>query len=170
MLVIYPLLWIISVVLMYEETYAMLYVAFYLISAVWGGSYLLNGIFSLIKQRSNAYMRICFSIGIFVTLGTPNIWGSYAYRVSQIFKLELRKEEYFSSINKIVPDENGKRFYSTGWGGFMLNGIDLVYDESDEIQMKSSMRSETWKRKPNRFQYDECRTQFLLSHFYLVSC
>ena len=114
--------------------------------------------------------NIVIALLILVVNGFPSIWDSNAYRFSQIIRLGINAKKIKDKINAINPDENGFKFFNAAWDGFMLNGIDLVYDESEEISLHDSRRSSVRTPKLNQTQYKGCRVMPLISYFYLVNC
>jgi hypothetical protein len=52
----------------------------------------------------------------------------------------------------------------------MLNGVDLIYDERDQIIKPIQEQHPHWREDVQHTQYDECKIQHLKNHFYLVQC
>jgi hypothetical protein len=66
-------------------------------------------------------------------------------------RFELGKPNYLREVSKLPTSENGVRFKVWDWGstgGAAVTNIDyyLVYDESDQVSLPLSSRSEDWKR------------------------
>jgi len=94
--------------------------------------------------------------------------------VNQMHYLIFRSE-YLNSIEKESKTAEG-RLRIFDWGGNAMIGFNrfLVFDESDEITLPPTQRSDTFKRKLQARGFrDEERfrpVQSVGSHFYVVDC
>jgi hypothetical protein len=59
-------------------------------------------------------------------------------------KLTLHEKQYLEEIKLAQPDENGLRYKSFLWSGRYGEGTELVYDESDELELTEPPRTYGW--------------------------
>ncbi|MDP2025826.1 hypothetical protein [Sulfuriferula sp.] len=84
-------------------------------------------------------------------------------------RFHVHKEEYLS--NAEMDRSNSPKFIRFSWGGFMLNPVDLVFDESDELSFPDRAKSESWwlrVGKQSEFGICNWSAYKVGEHFYVV--
>ena len=92
-----------------------------------------------------------------------------AERVGDRVRLQFLKPGYFEKINS-SNSERDQRLAVFLWGGFAgLGERAMVYDESDEILLEESQRSDAWKKRAEKTDL-ACKFMALPmeGHFYKV--
>lgn len=117
------------------------------------------------KEIKNASLNAIIGITIVILFGIPFCSFGYLYWTAKLFRLEINYEKYMALVANTTPDKNGYKFISIPWGGNSLNGVDLIYDESDEILRKINGGADQLNSS-----YKDCHARHLKTHFYLVYC
>lgn len=125
----------------------------------------------LVRRKYKSVMSMVLAIPLLMFVaGIPFIYGGYTLKMGRYIKITLNEEQYYKVINETKPDAKGFRFKEFRWGGFMLNPVILIYDESDELALPTEQRSQVWWNKLKDSPLDECRNtvQKIKTHFYVV--
>lgn len=126
--------------------------------------------------RSGVSLALTIPVWIFM-LGFPSflfgfsgVYSGYSEFVAYSIKLGLNEEQYLKEIMVVQADSDGYRYKAFDWGGFMLNPVDLIYDESDELALPPERRSKAWWKKVERSEFVACThsAKKLKAHFYVV--
>jgi len=70
-----------------------------------------------------------------------------------------------------LPGDQGRRFAAFSWGGFMLNPVYLVYDESDEVGLPPDQRTKAWLARSGQLgEFSVCKdgAHRVRAHYYVV--
>lgn len=147
-----------------------------LISPIIEVSFLYLGIKHIVKRRYKSAMSLMLATPLLMLVaGIPFIYGGCTLKTARYIKVTLNEDQYLKAINETEPDAQGFRFKQFLWGGFMLNPVALVYDESDELALPQELRSKVWWNKVGanggvNSEFAQCRysAQKIKSHFYAV--
>lgn len=97
-----------------------------------------------------------------VYLGFMGRWIDYA-------RFHINKEEYLRNVQ--MNRSKSPKFIRFGWGGFMLNPVELVFDESDELSYPNRAKPEDWwLRAGKQSEFGVCNwgAYKVGEHFYVV--
>ena len=116
-------------------------------------------------EIKNSVFNVIIGTSIVLLFGIPFCSFGYLYWAAKLFRLEINYVEYMAIVENATPDEDGYKFISIPWGGSSLNGVDLIYDESDKILRKINGGTDQFSNS-----YKDCHIRHLKAHFYLVYC
>lgn len=122
------------------------------------------------QQYKQGGILLIFFLLSLVLSGVPFFYKGLAIQAARHISFSLNKEKYFKEISKTKPDADGLRFKEFLLGGSMLNPVVLVYDESDELSLSESIRSDKWKKKFSNSELQHCsyNAQKIKKHFYII--
>jgi hypothetical protein len=122
------------------------------------------------RRRGAAAVRIAAVPLLVLALGFPLLGGGHARVISHHIRIAINDDPYMATIRATAPDANGFRYLEFDLGGFMLNPVKLIYDESDELDMPAENRSAAWWKKVQGSELAVCRYQVtkVKTHFYAV--
>lgn len=161
------LVFLVDLAVCYDDAFAVLSILIASAAFLVAVFYLFKAANGLLQRRKRDATKFLLNSLILAFLfGLPSFWNGGAYWVAKYAKLYLNEEEYLNQIAKITPDSRGHRFHVIPWGGFMLNGVDLVFDDSGEFSNLDQISGLTLEKRG----YLTCRVIHLRSSFYFVTC
>lgn len=92
---------------------------------------------------------------------------SHAWDHARFWACSASYEAHISAL----PRDQGPRFAAFSWGGFMLNPVYLVYDESNEVGLPAERRTKAWlARKGQLGEFSVCKegVHRVRAHYYVV--
>jgi len=138
-----------------------------LVALVAGGLIAAFGFSQLPGKRWVILAAILLVIGG-ITLA-PRVYLGFMGRWIDYARFYVHKEEYLNNVE--MDRSNSPKFIRFSWGGFMLNPVDLVFDESDELSFPDRAKSEGWwLRAGKQSEFGTCNwgAHKVGEHFYVV--
>jgi hypothetical protein len=180
-IILVVILFFIVTALEYEPAISLLTLPIILSVPIIAAFYLYLGIKNIVYMRYKSAASLIVAIPLLpLALGLPIAGGmtnALALKTAYYIKLSLNEKRYLDEVKLDKPNMDGFRYKEFDWGGgFMLNPVYLVYDESDELELPQDRRSKIWWNKVGA-NYGEnsefARCQYgvhkIKQHFYVVN-
>jgi hypothetical protein len=149
-----------------------------LIFLFWLSGFFLILVFALIRMVGalrGSGLRGLAACAVYCAIGVGAFWQWQRLLAASVYfgdyvHFQVSRSSYEKQVSA-TPTSDGLRFVRFDWGGFMLNPIEVVYDESDEVALQEDQRSEAWKERVGiRSEYYGCSFGALplAKHYYIV--
>jgi hypothetical protein len=137
----------------------------------------LVGVVSLVKGRFKRAAALLLAPFVVVS---PFLFpiGGFEYHALDLLRFYYNKSKYDEVIGKLSPAERASKVVFFNWGvtGFLSVSTDysLVYDETGEVALPDSERSQSWKDRvypQEHWDEEHCATSahHLVGHYYSMA-